>query len=164
MRELTQTVLGEAGNCWQTCVACILDVDPDTLPDQTTIERVTGRSEDGRILRVGSYNNPLQAYLRDHHAMTLGNLYGHMLDAVSVTSMSGLHLAFGPTVRTPSVDVDHVVVARDGVTIWDPHPTRAGLIRATSWGVFTGFPVEWDIINSRTRNPCVCAACTRAMR
>ena len=162
MRELTQTVIGESGNCWQTCVACILDVDPAELPDQSKIERVTGRDESGKIVRAGYFNNPVQAYLRDHHGMTLGHVYAHLLGAMRVTSMGGLHLAYGPTVRTPSLGTDHVVVAREGRTIWDPHPSRAGLVKATSWGVFTECPAEWDLVESRKRNPCVCPRCLAA--
>lgn len=159
MRELTQTVVGENGNCWQTCVACILDVDPSDLPNQATIERVIGRHEDGRLKRAGDYHNPLSAYLRDHHGIFAAHLYSPMHRAVRVTSMGGLHLAYGETVRTPTLGTDHVVIARDGVTVWDPHPSRAGLTKVTGWGVFTPWPEEWALEDNRKRNRCVCPKC-----
>lgn len=157
---LTQSVTGENGNCWQTSVACILRVDPETLPDQATIERVTGKDENGKIVRAGTYNNPLQAYLREHHAMTLVQLWDTHLACVRVTSMNGYHLAYGPSERTPQLGVDHVVVAHEGKTVWDPHPSRAGITKATSWGAFAPWPPDRDMTWHRDKNPCVCPRCS----
>jgi hypothetical protein len=159
MRELTQTVVGENGNCWQTCIACVLDVDPVGMPDQSTIERVTGRDERGKFVRAGSYHNPLAAYLRDHHALVAAHVYSPLHRAVRATTMGGLHLAYGETVRTPTLGTHHVVVARDGETVWDPHPSRDGLTKVTGWGVFAPWPDEWDLADNRRLNPCVCPRC-----
>ncbi len=35
--ELTQTTFGVEGNCWQTCIAAILRIDPATLPAALTL-------------------------------------------------------------------------------------------------------------------------------
>lgn len=159
IRELTQTVVGENGNCWQTCVACILDVDPAEMPCQATIERVTGTDENGKVQRAGSYNNPLQAYLREHHYLTLASIWQPLVGAVRVTVMNGYHLSFGPTVRTPTIGVDHVVVAREGETVWDPHPSRAGLVSVKQWAALVPFPESYNLEVSRRINACVCPRC-----
>lgn len=159
IRRLTQTVTGIEGNCWQTAVACVLGIDPITMPCQATIERVTGHDENGRVVRAGGYNNPLQAYLREHHGMTLVQFWAAHLACARITSMDGYYLAYGPTVRTPTLGTDHVVVARDGETIWDPHPSGAGLTKVTSWGAFAPWPESFDLENSRKNNPCVCPKC-----
>lgn len=58
MRELTQTTFGDRGNCWQTCVACVLDIDPETMPSQADLDY--HRNESGELVGPG-YWNALQA-------------------------------------------------------------------------------------------------------
>ncbi len=143
-RRLTQTDT-EQGNCWQTAIACILDVDPSAMPDQVAIEQGSEKS---------SYYGPLQAYLRVHHGMAFINLHGPQLQAVRV---EGLHVICGSTVRTATSGKKHCVVGLDGKEHWDPHPSRSGLTTHESWNVLVPFPEEWT---SHSNIPCICPSCS----
>jgi hypothetical protein len=156
VRELTQTSLYPHGNCWQTCVACILDLDPEVLPPQAEYDRVTVR-EDGTKEYGPSYNNALQFYLHEHHGLTYVELHlpeeGYEFLHVAPGT---LHMLTGRTVRSDAYGgVRHVVVARDGQMIWDPHPSHAGLIEEIRWAFLVPYPKAW---NPR-KDPCVCPAC-----
>ena len=155
MRELTQTSTGLVGNCWQTAVACILDIDPDVMPSQMVLDRCE-RQPDGSVKRVGpGYNNALQAYLQRHHGLAYVEL--HMpVEAYSYLSISGYHLMTGTTVRSAEMDgMRHVVVGRDGKVVWDPHPSRAGLLDDIHWALLVPYPAQWRIWKWDDM-PCVC--------
>lgn len=137
MRELTQAHLTPHGSCWQTAVACILDVPAEALPDQHVIESRAKAESVENYAGHHSYTNALNAYLTKHHGLgyiqeprwRVGPLGFHD---------PGFHLMIGPTVRTRE-DGDgprilHCVVGHHGVQVWDPHPSRAGLTRVISWG------------------------------
>lgn len=158
MREFTQTTVApDVGNCWQTAVACILEIEPAALPDQRTNDYVlvdgkwTGRS----------YNNPLQGYLRKHHGLAYVELYtvDEVLGLLDIRS-DAFHLMTGRTVRSDSFGgMRHVVVGRRGKMVWDPHPSRAGLTDAIRWAFLVPFPAEWSRSEAANINPCVCPAC-----
>jgi hypothetical protein len=143
-RKLTQTKL-DPGNCWQTAWACILDVDPAVMPDQTAIG-------------PHDYMAPLRAYLRKHHNLSWVPVFGSVL-ARSV-KIEGFHVMCGPTVRTPKNGQDHCVVGRNGVMVWDPHPSRAGITEVKSIEIPLPFPREWEKHETAVR-PCLCPACAR---
>ena len=69
--------------------------------------------------------------------------------------MGGFHLMYGPTIRTRRSGINHVVVAHRGVAVWDPHPSRAGLIAVESWGVIAPRPSTMG----DPRLPCICPEC-----
>ena len=120
LRRQTQTNL-DPGNCWQTAVACVLDVDADELPPQV--------QSDARF----SYLNDLNCYLDTHHnGLTYVEVHQPAIHALGGPA---LHVMSGPTVRTPTSGVNHVVVARHGEMLWDPHPSRAGLTAIERWGL-----------------------------
>ncbi len=146
MLELTQTHSGEFGNCWQTAVACLLDLPAEALPSQHEIEKaakarkVATERNDPSIPEYYaghfSYNNALNAYLAKHHGL------GYMQEdawrlAVLQFRDPGLHFALGPTTRN---EFYHMVIARYGVPIWDTSPTRAGLSRVESFGWLVTVP------------------------
>lgn len=127
MKEFTQTNLSP-GNCWQTSIACILELDPAELPDQVAIEASNK-----------SYGNAIRLWLVKNR-----NLYYSTLDETQfpVLRMAepGWHLLEGETVRTPAKDIEHVVVGRYGELAWDPHPSRAGLTKVKRWGLLVPCP------------------------
>lgn len=157
MKEFTQTSLAPRGNCWQTAVACILEVEPSKLPDQATNDSVlVDGSWQGK-----SYNNAIQAYLRTHHDMAYLELHGNdeLMECVQIRD-DRYHLMTGETIRSEeNAGMRHVVVGRRGVVVWDPHPSRAGLTDGIRWAFLTAFPKEWDRADSERLNPCVCPAC-----
>ena len=133
MIEFTQTNL-DPGNCWQTAVACLLEVSPDTLPDQNVCD-----------LKVGSppfYQNELGAYLRKHYGLAFVSIQPFMLTQLTVKE-PGIHLMSGKTVRTSRNHQNHIVVARHGELLWDPHPSRAGLTEVIYWSFLVPYPEEW---------------------
>lgn len=153
MREWTQTNV-DPGNCWQTAVACILDLDPAELPDQVAIEAAKK-----------SYSNALNAFLERHHGLMYSEVYDYQIGALAVRD-PGWHMLVGPTVRTASNGGrNHVVVARHGVMVWDPHPSRAGLIEVERWGILASLPAR--ILQFRderraqgdTEMTCACPKC-----
>lgn len=135
MIQFTQTNLNP-GNCWQTAIACILEVDPETMPPQHEIEAL--RAEKA-VSGWGSYHNALNGYLTKHHGLVYSEIYRHQFG--SVRPLREWHTLNGPTVRTSELKesgnfhVNHCVVARNREFVWDVHPSRAGLVRVESWGV-----------------------------
>ena len=157
MRELTQTSVHPAiGNCWQTCVACLLDLDPEVMPPQAEYDwRRT--NEDGSVEYGPAYHNALMGYLRRHHDLTYVEISSpeELLPSLRVAE-PGWHMMTGRTVRSDALDgARHVVVARYGEVVWDPHPSRAGLLEEIRWAFLVPFPKLW----AESRNICVCPAC-----
>lgn len=165
MKYFTQTELAH-GNCWQTAIACILDVDPELLPPQPEIEQLPLEVLNG----WGSYHNALNGYLVKHHGLIYSEVHQPMMGAVRPVRAE--HLLIGPTVRTAAHasagrrHIHHCVVGRDGAMIWDPHPSRAGLLEVDSWGVLgpvhKGFQ---ERVTSRSDEAhrlvlsCICPSC-----
>jgi hypothetical protein len=161
MRELTQTSLHPNGNCWQTCVACLLDLDPEELPPQADYDKRRQR-EDGSWETYGpSYDVPLGAYLRDHHSLGYARIHSppELLPMLAVRD-PGWHLMEGRTVRSDLQHDRHVVVARYGQMVWDPHPSRVGLLDSIRWAFLVPFPKSWGELVTA---PCVCPKCATQM-
>jgi hypothetical protein len=116
MIPYTQTSLGLEGNCLQTSIECILEVPQGALPSQ-------------RAYPLGQYLTPLNRFLR-----RFGLMYE---ERPPVGRLVGWHVLTGTSPRTPQIGTLHSVVARDGVAVWDPHPSRQGLCDAVSWGLVT---------------------------
>lgn len=135
MRHFTQSNLAPFGNCWQTAVACILEVEPEVMPPQSEIESWPHPVLDG----WGSYSNCLNGYLRVHHRLAYSTIYAYQF--VMVRPIRAEHVLCGPTVRTERLraegvrNANHCVAGVNGVMVWDPHPTHAGLTDVTDWGV-----------------------------
>ncbi len=139
MRQLTQTNL-EPGNCWQTAVACLLDVEAEALPPQSEIE--SAAKTESRYAGHFSYHNALQRYLQKHHGKSYVELPVWQLAQARV---SGEHTIVGPTVRTRDElpRINHCVVGVGGEMVWDVHPSRAGLTSMKSFGFLLPTPDDW---------------------
>lgn len=158
MKEFTQTSLYPKGNCWQTAVACVLEIQPDCLPSQVDAYYEDKR-EDGSVVLRMSYNNPLQAYLRKHHG--LGYVEFHYpQEAFKQFTISGYHIMTGETIRSPEYNGQrHVVVGKDGQVVWDPHPSRAGLTANINFAVLCPFPAVWEKSWKDADDKCICPVC-----
>lgn len=159
MKEFTQTNL-EPGNCWQTCVASILEVDPSELPPQEEFDLFKIREDGTREWLPGrSYNNALQAYLRKHHGLSYVEMHtpSELLGYLDVKP-GVYHMMTGRTVRTATNGSRHVVVGLSGQMVWDPHPSRAGLTDDIKWSFLIPIPADWRVERGAP-NPCVCPAC-----
>lgn len=166
MKEYTQTrVSPDKGNCWQTAIACILEVEPDELPDQGIWDARKGKGW------ACSYHNILQGYLFKHHGLMYCELAEYEFSGVMVRE-PGWHVLIGPTVRTTEErPINHAVVGRYGKMVWDPHPSRDGLVAVEKWGVFSLIPprIRTDRMRYgpgsegwRVFVDCLCASCMAA--
>jgi hypothetical protein len=154
MTPHTQTTFGTQGNCWQYAVASLLDVDPLTLPDQSKCD-----VPDAEGLRQQPYfQNLLGAYLKKHHGLAYVEVHYEGFASLVTVREPGWHFLTGTTVRTgtPGAAKRHVVVARYGEMVWDPHPSRAGLLDEINLALLMAFPKSWE---SHWRTACECPAC-----
>lgn len=175
MRQYTQTSLatsenGWAGDCWQTCVAILLDVEPKELPPQAEFDLYTTNEDGtrGSPVKEGpgarSYHTALRAYLREHHNLAYCEVhlfeeaYGALL--VNPQHRGGYHMMTGRTVRSDSMGgLRHVVVGRNGSMVWDPHPSRVGLLEEVRWAFLVPYPKRWRESEGSKVDPCVCPRC-----
>jgi hypothetical protein len=101
VRPVDQTTYGTRGNCVSACIASILEMPIEAVP-----------------LFIGEGWWP----------RLLGWLAGHDLAATKIRDSLaplGYSIAFGPSTRLAGYG--HACVARDGIAVHDPHPSRDGL-------------------------------------
>lgn len=167
MRPFTQTVTaseanGWCGNCWQTAIACLLEVDPEELPAQDGCDKRV-RLADATFEHVASpdYQSRLGAYLRKHHDLAYLELHSpdELFPRLRVAD-PGWHIMTGATVRSVAMGgLRHVVVGHYGQVAWDPHPSHAGLLEeGVNWALLIPFPKSWAKAGFY-KDPCVCPAC-----
>lgn len=159
MIKFTQTNTAP-GNCWQTAIACILEIEPNLIPCQVSIETMEydvdvydadGKPTGEKKKKVGrSYLNALNSYLEKHHNLMYFELSDYQITTLSIKE-PGWHLAMGPTERTPVNNRHHAVVARYGEQVWDPHPSRAFLTTIERWGILTPMTERIKIDRERCR-------------
>lgn len=143
MLKLTQSNI-DPGNCWQTAVACLLEVQAEALPPQIEIEAAS--KSEARHAGHYSYSNALQCYLKKHYSLCYVELPCWQLTQANVF---GSHMIIGPTIRTAAAlerglpHVDHVVLGLNGDMIWDVHPSRAGLTSFDRFGFLLKTPPAW---------------------
>src|SRR5512145_485089 len=148
----------DPGSCWQTAIACVLDIDPSILPDQTNCDlTVKPDPDDETTWRYGPYYiDVVNRYLRKHH----GLLY--WVDACykfERMAFEGFHFICGHTVRSAANGTRHIVVAENRKMVWDPHPSQAGLIDAIQYGFLVKFPADVAGMSDLYRKPCMCPEC-----
>jgi hypothetical protein len=115
VKFIDQTTYGPShGNCISACVASILEVPIETVPFFV--------DENWRERFVG------WLAARGLAATELEN------------PPPGFSIAFGPSTRLAGRG--HACVARDGVIVHDPHPSRAGLPIVTHYVVLHGIDGE----------------------
>ena len=161
MIEHTQTNL-EPGNCWQTAVACLLEIEPEALPSQVDHDQRREEQPDGSVRWVGqSYATVLNAYLRSHWDLAYVEVhYPEEIWLVVQVQPPGWHLLTGRTVRTERNHARHVVVGRFGEVVWDPHPSRAGLTTDINHAFLVPFPASWRKTGiGGAVEACVCRLC-----
>jgi hypothetical protein len=113
VKKLTQTILledpqGRQGNCWQTAIASVLDLELEEVPHFAQID-----VDDGEHWWIGTWN-----WLQDRD-MTLTPIRDHLYN-------DEYYLVTGPSPRNP--DLAHVVVYQNGMMVHDPHPDGTGVL------------------------------------
>lgn len=132
MTPIKQTILsdrenGIVGNCWQACVASLLDLSIDEVPHF-----------------CDSDNWPLNFYgwLKERG---LACLEFKLLEGFYQMENWGYHLISGPSPRNSGL---HGVVGYNGEIAFDPHPDNTGLLEG-AWVYTFIFPIRDNKITTR---------------
>lgn len=116
VKPQTQTIFGsENGNCFAACVASILNLPVEEVPNFCALENWVERTNDWLAPRGFFF---LSVSIPEEEAVLL-----HLKRA-------GYHLIMGEAAR----GCLHSVVGFAGRTIHDPHPSGGGLQRAIEYG------------------------------
>ncbi|QIN79619.1 hypothetical protein GBA65_15035 [Rubrobacter marinus] len=112
----------EAGNCYAACVASILELALEDVPDVAPNDN----GEDG-------WNEAWGGWFRERGLTTYNLVRGEGDDR----PFEGYTIGTVPSRNGP---YEHAVVCRDGEVVWDPNPANAekpyDSSEATSWEVF----------------------------
>jgi len=109
----------ELGNCYATCIASLLGIRLETMPNFCALEGGHWMTETNKWLSIHGI------------VCSTWNVYPfgqHPEYAEAVTIASG---------KSPRGPWNHSVIWKNKKVLWDPHPSRAGL---------AGEPTEWDIL------------------
>lgn len=117
----TQTIFYEGpdkpnrGNCWQTAIASVLDLQLEDVPHFIEIDDLHG---------VDWWDYSIDwAWFRGYE----------LVDPERHIYTNEYYLASGPS---PRGNFWHVVVCKNGKMVHDPHPSQAGLVSMESFTVF----------------------------
>lgn len=109
----------ELGNCYATCIASILGVRLDTMPNFCALEGGHWMTETNKWL--SAHGIVCSTWNSDPFGP-------HPEYTEAITIASG---------KSPRGPWNHSVVWKNKKVLWDPHPSRAGL---------EGEPTEWDVL------------------
>lgn len=123
MKPVTQTEFGKRGNCWLACIASVLDVPLESVPDVTDLYEANERGE-GKSARA-----IVKHWLMSEHGLYLYHLHAGL---VPLVRPRGYHIMSGKGPR----GYLHACVGHEGVIVHDPHPDRSGLVEVTEYEVF----------------------------
>jgi len=120
---------GVFGDCYRTCIACLLMLDPEDVPHE---HRQMGAEEFVAFYR---------GWLHDHgiHRLVIPLATQSVEEALRTAEIfsDGVPYIFLGTSRT---GVNHAVIGHDGAIVHDPSLTDAGIIGPCDDGYFW---VEW---------------------
>jgi hypothetical protein len=132
MIPVDQTLFGyPGGNCLNACLASILECSLDEIPE---MDATTHDGSWWGIMQRALQDRGLTAIYYVPNGEYCGAPFAHI-------APPGYHLVTGDSPRGTLDDkgnvIGHVCVAKDGVIVHDPHPSRAGLASA---------PRDWILI------------------
>lgn len=117
MRKVFQTKFGpEEGNCFQACLASLLEIPIEGIPEPEEGEDQFG---------------VLNAWLKENHGKEFLILFGRQTE---VAIPRTYHLIGGKSPRYPDEEsFGHIVVGHRGVMVHDPHPDGGGVLGVEEW-------------------------------
>jgi hypothetical protein len=139
MRAVTQDRMGSPwGNCLEACYATLLGVPIEEVPDPRDLCGEDTCAADVLKLRVQAISDWLAqefgvAVVRGDGAKPPGVLLRR-------SDVPLLWIASGPGPR----GYNHATVYSNGNLLWDPHPSRAGLLSVTMWSVLVPTGPIWN--------------------
>ena len=114
MIPLKQTRLGETGNCFETCIASLLNLEIEQVPDLLAYEH-------------GPWMEKINEWLASKYKLAYIILYLPKIERDCFFSDKDFyHVMIGNTNR--SSDIKHAVVGRRGKMVHDPHPDNIGIL------------------------------------
>ena len=123
MKPVKQTRTGKGGNCFTACVASILELNIDEVPDLAPRKDIEGLEQD-KIL-----NDWLGQFGLRFFSFRL-----HDEDYRKIVFKNAYHTICGKCPRDPNLD--HIVVGFNGEMIHDPHPEGTGVKGFLTYGIF----------------------------
>lgn len=114
MIPVDQTLFGKNGNCWAACIASILEVPLEGVPNFCALP--------------GNWLEKAEEWLRKHHELTVLGFRARGEGAFYCRPALH-HVMSGPGPR----GLLHAVVGFQGEMVHDPHPSRNGLIEAEEY-------------------------------
>ena len=126
---------GAIGDCFRCCIATLLDLPVNEVPHFA--EKDWGKTKDY------TWFADLTAWLATRgfaffELGPIGDDHGKWFDGLAPSGFDVHHVVSGMSPR----GFRHSVVARNGVTIHDPHPSRGGLSNGGEEGWMYGFLVK----------------------
>lgn len=120
-KPIDQTILGDSpwGNCLQACVASLLGVEIEEVPNFITFMGLNGN---------GWWFSALSLFL---HARDL-RMRLTVNDGRNDPPI-GYAIACGVAIRSGGRQGGHAVVVKNGQVVHDPHPSRWGLVAVNYW-------------------------------
>ena len=110
----------EIGNCYATCIASILGLPVEFVPNFCAKE---------------DWYSISQKWLGERGLMSICFTFDPF---ESEAYSHGISIASGPAIRGH----EHAVLWKNGKLFHDPHPSGAGLIKATNWEIFSILDIE----------------------
>ena len=145
MIPVQQTNTNGRGNCMAACLASILEIEIETVPDYRAIEAAGG-----------SWLNALNTWLTKHHRCLYVEPEHYLTQRLRPV---GWHL-----MNYGNASGGHSVVGHNGVAIWDPMGVFRGegvMGKPYSWGILVLLDDELLEFWKTTWNQCLCPRCIR---
>ena len=114
MIRVKQTILGAKGNCFAACVASILE-----LP----IEDVPNLGNDSDNFNWSDWMRLWNEWLESRN-LCLSVIHYYEWEGVSSTKPKGYSILSAKSPRLKEQELNHAVVCFDGKIVFDPHPQR----------------------------------------
>lgn len=125
MLQLHDPDNGRQGDCFRACLATLLQRDPTTVPHFVQIDKDS----------IGERNwyKEVNLWLKEHYGLCMIIVNGDksFTDAYYLERSVGIplyHMVCGATKRGTL----HAVIGQNGRVVFDPHPSRDGLINVDS--------------------------------
>lgn len=130
MKEIRQTKFGAEGNCFTACLASMLDLEIDKVPDFANMVERKGQN----------WFNRVQGWLYRRNIECLFIV----TESPEVTFKGIYCIEIGDCER--STVATHAVILKNGLFHFDPHPSKAGLLnnREPKDRVFIVLASTWD--------------------
>lgn len=125
MKPVDQTKFGEEGNCLAACIASILELPIEEVPDANELHK------NGMNWLIGLCN-----WLKQYNLWYMELKVDEYRQPIGVRAFwlpPTYHLINGDSPR--NVSAGHSVVGYQGKIVHDPHPDKTGLTNITEYGL-----------------------------